>query len=75
MLVRITVCIESFLPMPGALLFDEEIRQSVALFWFGLQDVRVSLNILLTSRNPRNNCCLSHIFGERLGGQDLGLCT
>jgi hypothetical protein len=32
------VCIESCLPMAGALLFDEKIRQSAALFWFGLWD-------------------------------------
>jgi hypothetical protein len=33
-------CIESFLPT-GALLFDEKIRQSAPLFWFGLQDVGI----------------------------------
>ncbi len=27
--------------LAGALLFDEKIRQSAALFWFGLQDVRI----------------------------------
>jgi hypothetical protein len=37
---------KSFVPI----LFDERIRQSVALFCFGLQDVRVSSNVLLTSR-------------------------
>jgi hypothetical protein len=42
--------------LAGALLFDEKIRQSVSLFWFGLWDVRVSSNIPLTSRNPKNNC-------------------
>ena len=26
--------------MAGALSFDEKIRQSVALFWFGLRDVK-----------------------------------
>jgi hypothetical protein len=26
------------------------------LFWFVLRNVRVSSNILLTSRNPKNNC-------------------
>jgi hypothetical protein len=29
------VCIESCLPLAGTLLFDEKIRQSAALFWFG----------------------------------------
>jgi hypothetical protein len=33
-------CIESFLPT-GALLFDEKIRQSAPLFWFGLQYVGI----------------------------------
>jgi hypothetical protein len=32
---------------------DEIIRQSVALFWFGLRDVRVSSYILLTSSNDQ----------------------
>jgi hypothetical protein len=27
--------------MAGALLFDEKIRQSAALFWFGLRDVGI----------------------------------
>jgi hypothetical protein len=27
--------------LAGALLFDEKIRQSTALFWFGLQDVGI----------------------------------
>ena len=30
--------------------------------------------ILLTSRNPKNNCWFSHIFGARFGGKDWGLC-
>jgi hypothetical protein len=34
------VCTESCLPI-GALLFDEKIRQSSALFWFGLRDVGI----------------------------------
>jgi hypothetical protein len=41
--------------LAGALLFDEKIRQSVALFWFGLRDVGGSPNILLTNRNPKTN--------------------
>jgi hypothetical protein len=59
--------------LAGARLFDEKIRQNVALFWFGLRDVRVSSNILLTSRNPKTNCCLSRIFGAWFGGKDCGL--
>jgi hypothetical protein len=27
--------------MAGALLFDEKVRQSAALFWFGLRDVGI----------------------------------
>ncbi len=38
--------------LAGAL-FYEKIGTSVALFWFGWRDVRVSSNILLTSRNQR----------------------
>ncbi len=55
------------------LLFDEKICKSVALFWFGLQNVRVSSNILLRSRNPETNCWLSSIFGDWFGGKDCGL--
>jgi hypothetical protein len=43
--------------LAGALLFDE-----AALFWFGL----------LTSHNPKNNLCLSRIFGARYSGKDHG---
>jgi hypothetical protein len=34
-------CIESCLPIIGALLFDEKIRHSAALFWFGLRNVGI----------------------------------
>jgi hypothetical protein len=30
-----------FFLLAGALLFDEKIRQSAVLFWFGLRDVRI----------------------------------
>jgi hypothetical protein len=30
-----------FFLLAGALLFDEKIRQSAALFWFGLRDVGI----------------------------------
>ncbi len=59
--------------LAGPRLFEEKIRPSVALFWFGLRDVRVSLNILLPSRNPKTYCCFSRIFGDRFGGKDCGL--
>ncbi len=32
-------------------------------------------NSLLTTRNPKNNWCLSPIFGARFGGKDRGLST
>jgi hypothetical protein len=32
-------------------------------------------NSLLTGRNPKNNWCLSNIFGARVGGKDCGLST
>jgi hypothetical protein len=34
--------------LAGAQLFDEIIRQSVALFWFGLRDVRVFKKIFFS---------------------------
>jgi hypothetical protein len=46
--------------LAGAHLFVEKIRQSAALFWFGLRDV--GWNVLLTSSNPKNNCFFSGIF-------------
>jgi hypothetical protein len=42
-----------FFLLAGALSFDEKIRQRVAILWFGLRDVRVSSNILLTSRKDQ----------------------
>jgi hypothetical protein len=44
----------------------EKIRQSAALFRFGLR-------IVGTSRNPKNNYRLSRIFGAGFGGKDRGL--
>ncbi len=46
--------------------------QSSAIFWLGL---RGCWNSLLTSRNPKNNWCLSCIFGARFDGKDRGLRT
>jgi hypothetical protein len=36
--------------LAGALLFDEKIRQSAALFWFGLQDVGILYSGAVTYR-------------------------
>jgi hypothetical protein len=38
---RITVCLESFLPISLIILFDEKVHQSAALFWFRLRDVAI----------------------------------
>jgi hypothetical protein len=38
LLVRFTVCIECCLPIGWRTSFDEKIRQSAALFWFGLRN-------------------------------------
>jgi hypothetical protein len=46
--------------LAGALLFDEKIRQSAALFWFGLLEFF--------------HFRLSLIFGDSFGGNDCGLC-
>jgi hypothetical protein len=42
------------------------------LVW--IADCWFSSNILLTSRNPKNNCWISRIFGVRFGRKDRGLC-
>jgi hypothetical protein len=39
-LIRQTACIKSFL-LACSLVFDEKMRQSTVLFWFGLRDVRI----------------------------------
>jgi hypothetical protein len=73
LLIRITDCIESCLSiLAGALLFDEKIRQSAALF---LVWIARWLNSLLTSLNPKKNWCLSRIFETRFPGKDHGLST
>jgi hypothetical protein len=62
-----------FFLLAGALLFDEKIRQRTALFLFGF--FCGMLEYSLTSRNPKNNCCHSRIFGAQFGGKDRGFCT
>jgi hypothetical protein len=47
------------------ILFDEEIRKSAALFWFGLQDV----GILYSRAVVQGIIDLSRIFEARLGGK------
>jgi hypothetical protein len=70
LLLEHTVGKESFLHIGWHSFLLWKIRQSVALFWFGLRVV----GFLLTSRPPKNNCWLLRMFGARLGGQDCGLC-
>ncbi len=44
------------------------------LFWLGLRVVGI-LHIILSSRNPKTNWCLSRINGVRFGEKDRGLST
>jgi hypothetical protein len=55
--------------LAGALIFDEKNPPKC----YTLRDAGVSSNILLTRRNPKTNCWLSRIFGDRFGGKDSGL--
>ncbi len=46
-------------------------KSAKVLLYFGLDCVM--LDSLLTSRNPKNDWCLSRISGARFGGKDHGL--
>jgi hypothetical protein len=50
--------------LAGALLFDEKIRQSGALFWFGLRDVGI-LNSLVRWKRSRFEHLLTVIQTSR----------
>ena len=65
LLIRITVCIKYFI------WWKSPQKCCSILVW--IADCWFSSNILLTSRNPKNNCWLSRIFGARFGGKDRGL--
>jgi hypothetical protein len=52
-----------FLLGAGALLFDEKIRQSAALFWFGLRDVGI-LKIFYSRALIQRTIVDSHAFLE-----------
>jgi hypothetical protein len=72
LLVWITVCIESCLSI-GWRTFLEWKNPSKCcsiLVW-----IAECWNSLLTKCNPKNNWCLSCIFGARFGGKDYGLST
>jgi hypothetical protein len=45
--------------LAGTLLFDEKIRQSAALFWFGLRDVRIRIP---NSRSKEQLMSLQHFW-------------
>ncbi len=70
LLVRITVCIESFLPIGWCtfIRWKNPPKGCTILVW-----IAGCWTILLTSHNPKNNCWLSGIFGARFGGKDCGL--
>jgi hypothetical protein len=58
-----------------ALLFVEKIRQSGALFLFGLRIVGFLQIFYSRAVIQRAIVVLSRIFGARFGGKDHGLCT
>ncbi len=71
LLVRITVCIESCLP----------IGWHTFIWWKNLTKccsililVAECWNSLLACRNPKNNWCPSRIFGAWFGGKDMQIC-
>ncbi len=68
LLIPFTVCIEPCFPIGWR---TENIRQSAALFWFGLRNDE----FLPASRNPKNNWYLSRIYGIRFDEKDRGLST
>jgi hypothetical protein len=52
--------------LADALLFDEKIRQSAALFWFGLQDVRILyLRAIIQRTIDVSPAFLEHSSAER----------
>jgi hypothetical protein len=59
--------------LAGALLFDEKIRQSTALFWFGLQDVGILYSRALIQRTiDVSPAFLEHGLAEKIAV--LGTC-
>ncbi len=73
LLVRIIVCAESFLPFGWRtfIWWKHPPKCCTILVDCWMLD---SSNILLTSWNLLNNCCLPRFFGARFGGKDRGLC-
>jgi hypothetical protein len=54
--------------LAGNLLFDEKIRQSAALFWFGLQDVGIIYSQAVIQRTiDVSTAFLEHGSVEKIG--------
>ncbi len=72
LLVRFTVCIESCLPIGWRtfIWWKNPPKFSSILIW-----IAEWWNFLPASRNPKNNWCLSRIYGVRFGKKDRSLST
>jgi hypothetical protein len=61
------VCIEPCLPIGWRTLFDEKIRQSAALFWFGLWDVGILYSLAVIPRTTEvSPAFLEHGWAEKI---------
>jgi hypothetical protein len=60
--------------LAGTLLFDDKIRQSAALFWFGLQDV-VILQIFYSQAIIQRTIVDSHEFLETWLVEKIAVCA
>jgi hypothetical protein len=63
-----------FLLGAGTLLFDEKIRQSAALFWFGLRDVEI-LQIFYSRALIQRTIVDSHTFLEHDLAEKITVCA
>ncbi len=68
------VGLESFLPIFLSHFYWLKKSAKVLLYLFYCGLLVLFKYFLLTSRNPKNNCWLSRIFGARFGRKDRGLC-
>jgi hypothetical protein len=68
LLVQITVCIESCLPIGWRIvIFDEKIHQSAALFWFGLlNDGILYLRAAIQRTNDISPAFLEHSSANKI---------
>jgi hypothetical protein len=60
--------------MAGTLLFDEKIRQSAALFWFGLQGVGILQIFYSRAIKQRTIVDFPAFLETPLAGKDCDLC-